>query len=203
MRKTGKEALQVYCKACNIAFKKTISEIERHPNNFCSRSCSATFNNKGRQHNLPKTRMCNKCNIEFKRTGNQSTTICNNCSNAYINLTNSIKKKFIGTYQESASVKNKHPSWKNSHVRALNRSWNSDLIKSGCLICGYTKHVELAHIKPITSFPNTATLGEVNAASNNLPLCRNCHWEFDHDLLDENNALKISAQVEYIKKLYQ
>ena len=49
-----------------------------------------------------------------------------------------------------------------------------------CAHCGYDKHVEIAHVKPVSSFPQTALLLEINSRSNLLHLCPNCHWEFDH-----------------------
>lgn len=55
-----------------------------------------------------------------------------------------------------------------------------------CNNCGYNKHVELCHIKPITSFDPSATIREVNALSNVVQLCPNCHWEFDNGLLNLN-----------------
>lgn len=51
-------------------------------------------------------------------------------------------------------------------------------IKS-CQFCGYDKHVEVCHIKPIHSFPESALISEVNHITNILVLCRNDHWEFD------------------------
>jgi 5-methylcytosine-specific restriction endonuclease McrA len=52
-----------------------------------------------------------------------------------------------------------------------------------CQNCGYDKHVQICHIKPIKNFEETATLSEVNASDNLVVLCPNCHWEFDHGLL--------------------
>ena len=49
-----------------------------------------------------------------------------------------------------------------------------------CEKCGYDKHVEFCHIKPIKDFPETSTIREVNAKENIIALCPNCHWEFDH-----------------------
>jgi hypothetical protein len=43
--------------------------------------------------------------------------------------------------------------------------------------------VGIPHIKAISSFPLTAKLKEINAATNVLGLCPNCHWEYDHGLL--------------------
>jgi len=52
-----------------------------------------------------------------------------------------------------------------------------------CQRCGYNKHIEICHIRPISSFPKKTKLKTVNARENILFLCPNCHWEFDHNLL--------------------
>jgi len=49
-----------------------------------------------------------------------------------------------------------------------------------CQICGYDKHVDICHIKGISSFPDSATLREVNDPANLAALCKNHHWELDH-----------------------
>lgn len=48
-----------------------------------------------------------------------------------------------------------------------------------CQFCGYDKHVEVCHIKPIGAFSLDTLVSEVNAPDNILILCPNCHWEFD------------------------
>lgn len=53
-----------------------------------------------------------------------------------------------------------------------------------CAVCGYTKHVELAHKRALQDFPDDALLSEVNARGNVIQLCPNCHWELDHGFLD-------------------
>jgi predicted HNH restriction endonuclease len=45
-------------------------------------------------------------------------------------------------------------------------------------------HVEVCHIREINSFPDTAIIKEINDHGNLILLCRNCHWELDHGLLD-------------------
>ena len=52
-----------------------------------------------------------------------------------------------------------------------------------CKVCGYDKHVEVCHIKSVSSFLDTATVLEINSIENLVVLCRNHHWEYDHDLL--------------------
>ena len=52
-----------------------------------------------------------------------------------------------------------------------------------CASCGYTTHYEVCHIKPISEFLPTDFVADVNKLSNLVALCRNHHWEFDHDEL--------------------
>ena len=88
---------------------------------------------------------------------------------------------FEGFYRHLSkeSLKNLHISSKNVHTRGLGRTQHKELIKKPCFICGYDKHVELCHIKPISEFPPETLVSEVNDISNVVQLCRNCHWEFD------------------------
>lgn len=63
-------------------------------------------------------------------------------------------------------------------------------------ICRYDKHYEVCHIIPISNFKNEDKMFEVNKPSNLIALCRNCHWEFDHNLMDEFTkelVIKISS----------
>ena len=52
-----------------------------------------------------------------------------------------------------------------------------------CEVCRYGKFVEICHIKPVASFPDEATLEEINAHDNLIALCPNCHRELDAGLL--------------------
>ena len=81
---------------------------------------------------------------------------------------------------EQAEYAKAHRSSAFSYVRALARR----ALESGeCAACGYSKHTEVCHIRPIRDFPITALISEVNDPSNLIRLCPNCHWEFDHGLI--------------------
>ena len=177
--------MKVNCKSCNKEFEKRNTEIIRHPNNFCSRSCSAKFNNKGKQKNPPKERVCKKCGLKFKSGphNKRSKVLCLSCREIFDTRTKYLKSKTLKEYHELLSVKGKHPSWKNAHIRCLNRSWNKDILGHKCKICGYDKHIEYCHIKSVTSFPETAKLEEVNHPTNNVVLCPNHHWELDNGII--------------------
>lgn len=180
------KTVEVQCAHCHITFDKRASEAKRSKNHFCSQSCAASLNNKGVQRNKPSLRECNTCCIQYtcdkKHT---SKTLCPSCSEERTRekTPEYIKKKTLGEYQNKISVKGKHRSWLNSAVRNFNRSWNKGLTSCPCQVCGYSAHVELCHIKPISDFDKSATLGDVNNPNNLLVLCRNHHWEFDKGLL--------------------
>ena len=72
-----------------------------------------------------------------------------------------------------------------SHARRIALS-----MQNKCVVCGYSKHVDICHKKSIHKFPDTALVKEVNDKNNLVKLCRNHHWEFDHGLLsDEDKKL--------------
>ena len=56
-----------------------------------------------------------------------------------------------------------------------------------CVICGYDKHIEIAHIKSVSEFSDDALVSEINDINNLVALCPNHHWEFDNGILSEEN----------------
>lgn len=174
----------VNCLNCEISFDKTASQARRHPNHFCCRSCSATYNNKGKQKNKPITLACKTCSTIYIRTyKHRSKTFCTSCLQEFKTRNMIYRNLTLKEYIEKDSVKNKHSSWKFAHIRILNRNWNKELTKLGCQYCNYSSHVELAHIKAISSWDDNTPLGIINSPDNILVLCPNHHWEFDNNLL--------------------
>lgn len=158
------------CQYCNKHFETKIKTKL-----FCSKKCRTI--NSVKNHRAKTKKICNVCNVN--KIYHESLT-CRSCYETTKNIDRSIT---IGEYRNKISVKGKHKSWLHSHIRDFNRRWNHDLTLMPCKVCNYSLHVELAHIKSISSFPDSATLEEVNAKSNIIPLCRNCHWEFDNGIL--------------------
>lgn len=145
---------------------------------FCSKSCAAIYINKAQPRRRRETK-CIKCDSLTKSYRH------NKCEAHWEAYRESVKvEKFqsltLGEYRNRLSITGKHPSWVNTHVRSFARAWLSHLRELPCAHCGYDKHVELAHIKGISSYPDSALMGEVNSESNVIQLCRNCHWEFDN-----------------------
>ena len=50
-------------------------------------------------------------------------------------------------------------------------------------ICGYTNHIEIAHIKAVSDFDDNILISEINNPDNLIGLCPNHHWEYDNGLL--------------------
>ena len=125
--------------------------------------------------------LCKRCsNI----TKSYRHTLCEFHHQQYIETRfDYIKELTLGDYWTKKSLVNLHPSSKNAHIRGLARSWFKDLTLKPCHNCGYSKHVELCHIKPINEFLSTNFIKDVNNRNNIIQLCPNCHWEFDNNLL--------------------
>lgn len=133
---------------------------------FCSRSCSASYNNQ----KFPKRQKEGKC----KR--------CNQPTNSYRSYCDKCKPGNDITLGDAIYQKH-HKSSAFALVRTRARTVLQLSNRNVCENCGYSKHVECAHRKPISHFHEDTLLSEINHEDNLLALCPNCHWEFDNNLL--------------------
>lgn len=147
---------------------------------FCSRSCSVRYNNRLKPKRQAKQRKCSQCNVSYVWSESQ-TTRCAGCNEKH-RLKPKFEDRTLQSLFDEFDPQKHHPSWKFSTVRQHCRDFNSHLPQC-CQFCGYDFHVEMAHIQPVSTFPMTALVREVNHESNILVLCRNHHWEFDHGKL--------------------
>lgn len=158
--------MKVLCNCCGCEFEKILSQIKRTNKHYCSRSCSAKINNVTSPKRL-KTKQCISCKSLI-------TLDKKYCSDCYKNLLNI--DKTLGECGYSQQAKSSTYALIRTRARAIakKQKWNS------CAKCGYNKHIEIAHIKPISDFSPSTLISEVNKISNLIPLCPNCHWEHDH-----------------------
>jgi hypothetical protein len=83
------------------------------------------------------------------------------------------KKEFFdlkGVYYKFRAVIRKHAYY----VFHLNNG------EKKCRVCGYDKHVEVCHIKSVSSFGENYLITEINSFENLIGLCPNHHWEYDN-----------------------
>ena len=145
-----------YNSKCQKEFRKYKSQVENINKPFCSRSCAISHNNSFRE--------------KFKRTRERGRDTAKRKSR----LDDS---KPISSYFGEGSSKYKR-------IRSLARYKYTRSEKAKiCEKCGYQKHVEIAHIKPIHTFSEDTPISVVNSFDNLIALCPNCHWE--HDYLKE------------------
>lgn len=159
------------CKYCNN---------ETANPSFCNKSCVAKYNNRL----YPKrkiTRICKLCTNPVKSYRHLLCSIHWEKYKSSKSIQNS--NITIGSYRQKLSVNGKHPSWTHSHIRQFARSWNKEMCLQPCFNCGYSIHVELCHKKAVSEFDDDTPLSIVNHSNNLIPLCRNCHWEFDNGYL--------------------
>lgn len=132
---------------------------------FCSRSCAATYNNKIYKKRK-KEWFCKKCN-EPCVTGRKF------CSKCRFRDIDKVSLQDVSKDNYSSSRLSRHYS----------RKKYFETNPKICKICGYDKHVEVCHIKPVKDFDKTELLSVVNHIDNLIGLCPNHHWELDNGQL--------------------
>lgn len=157
----------IHCRHCDAI---TLNPV------FCSRSCAAAHNNKCKPKRKPSGK-CVSCGDPIR----SKYTYCKNC----FPLSSLLHK----TYGELCSLRKYQ---KHSAIRdhARKRFLASDLPKK-CIICGYSKHIDVCHIKAIRQFSDATQLSEINSLLNLMPLCKNHHWEFDNNMMSKQDLAVI------------
>ena len=156
------ERVSAACKQCGCLFSRR-SHGKKERAMFCSRKCAALYRAAQRTSGRP---ICLACG----RHKSYTADICRACRNfqSANRTVGELRAKF-GTFAFHAKV------------RGLARTAYKG--PRECAACGYSLHVDICHIRDVASFPDTATLAEVNDPSNLIALDKRCHWEFDHGYL--------------------
>lgn len=94
-----------------------------------------------------------------------------------INASNLTKKELFSRCSNWQNAR----SWIQKSARKIYE--NSEKPKQ-CVVCGYDKHYEVAHIKAVSDFQDEALISEINDEGNLIALCPNHHWEYDNNNFD-------------------
>lgn len=212
-----------YCKNSNCGKPFGLRQSKNgKPRLYCSRSCSASVNNRlypkrelldffcvkcgtklHRENYLDRRIKCEDCLVSSSQDlilqPSYSLT-CKRCLEVFSSLTNtrsycSKECRYNRPYRNqidwgaitvreargdgNANYKSLMP-----YLRQLSRKiyLNSDKPKE-CLVCGYNKHFDVAHVKDMKDFADDDLVSDVNDLNNLIALCKNHHWEFDKDHL--------------------
>lgn len=171
--------IKVICQECGNQIEKNHWNVEEGKPSFCNKKCAnKRLNREKWKNHIPKRELfkCERCGKP--RDGRAKGKICLGC--VMVEAKEKTNKITVGELKEKHKSKNAH--WYSAEIRNFCRMYNSKLFNR-CQKCGYDNHVELCHIKPINSFEDSATVGEINDPSNVVVLCPNHHWEFDNSVL--------------------
>ena len=124
---------------------------------------------------------CKQCDNSLKRYNKYRYDECE-CGNKKTKKSMKCQECTSGKDITLGEVKKKYGVGKRaslySLVRLRARACSKHL--TSCSKCGYDKHVEICHIKSISSFSDETLLSTINHGSNIIALCPNCHWELDN-----------------------
>jgi len=132
------------------------SEINRKK--YCDSSCAAKYNNTIRIR-IKKER--------FKIDKKPPFEYLNGVTKGQF-----LDKK--GIYHKYRAIIRKHAQW----IYKQNKG------DEFCKVCGYMKHIEVAHIKSVSMFSNDTLITDINDFNNLVGLCPNHHWEFDNGIVE-------------------
>lgn len=183
------DRVEASCHTCGKTVWKTKSQFKRSDRHFCSQSCAAETNNKLFQKRPANDQIFCSCGAKKSSLGVNQCAKCRKEFEAELIL-KSLTEKTLAEIKAPYYAQRGKRLGSVSHtiatrVRVAARKLASiQKREKVCKICGYTTYVELCHIHPISSFPDEATLGEINNDKNTVYLCPNHHKEMDLGLLD-------------------
>lgn len=175
---TGK---RIKCFYCDMIFYREAGKIRE--NNFCSKSCSASFNNSKRKRsakekNIAKEKALKKrhfCECGCKKS--HAAKLCIKCR--HISSLQNVLRKTLKEKTGKGNARVKYSMVRKVAARVLELS----NVEKKCKICNFNICVEVCHIKPIHKFKETDLLLQINSLKNLIYLCPNHHTMLDRKLL--------------------
>lgn len=156
------------CKFCNKIFTRSQND-KRFRYKFCSHACRYKFYS----NVLPKRNPEGECKDCNKPISSRHVR-CGDCrlkARSYGYCVGPLT--LLGTLRG-------YPYQVNARIRTMARKVYFAIKKNTkCEKCGYSLHIDVCHIKDISSFSDEAKICEVNDPDNLIGLCKRCHWEFD------------------------
>lgn len=153
----------IYSNQC-LNCEKPVATGPGRTGKFCSRSCSAKHNNKSRKPREYKN-SCKKCQIKMP----SGRSYCEECSPHNRNNVT------LGELRNKAVRR----SQVYNTLRQASKTLSLDMPQH-CVVCGYSNHVEVSHLRPLADLPDSTTVAEAVGKHNFVLLCPNHHWELDY-----------------------
>lgn len=199
-------------KLCLNGCGKGITKTSGKSGKFCSRSCAASYNNRRFPKRKPEHE-CATCNTPVsairKYCSEQCLTIARIERVSKDGHTTNSKKKYYpkcecGNTMSHRSVKCRDCVYNDylnmtigqlraksvrdaqvyNGIRQKSRSLAVKHYVMECALCGYDYHVDVCHVRALSSLPDETTVISASGVDNFVLLCRNHHWELDHGNID-------------------
>ncbi len=193
-------------------YGKHLSDFKRRK--FCSRKCSSFYNKKYLKRKtktnnvidsqsfiskIPDDKIIMIFNdskslkdfgekLGYKKLQYRNKSVCNKLKSLGLNINDfRIREDADIINKTKDEIFKKYSNWQTSRSKIQSHARStyecSDKPKK-CIICGYDKHYEVAHIKSVSSFNGNCLVSEINHINNLMALCPNHHWEYDNNNLD-------------------
>lgn len=197
-----------YCQHCGslILLTKNLLPSDVRVKKFCNRSCAVAHNNSVVLKDRMKS-IAESCSEE-------DFIAAYNSSDNYVQLGTAIGYTFVnsgvskrlkariaqlGLDEYESCIRNpidrltkgelmqsrpNWQSWRSSIQKGARSVYRNSSKPKRCVVCGYDKTYEVAHIKSVSDFDEDTMISDINNVDNLVALCPNHHWEFDHIGLD-------------------
>ena len=181
-----------YCLQCGALIRIGIGQRARDARRkkFCDHRCAAIHQSPTRKITPrgPVLVTCGMCRSDFVFTkrynGASKRRYCDTCAPKAMVITQG--KRLVEGVLTKAALFSARCNWQSARSsirRHAAQAFAASGIPLQCLVCGYSKYVEVCHKRPVAEFPGDATLDDINRLDNLIALCPNHHWEFDDGLL--------------------
>lgn len=156
------------CTVCNKNLSIENFYVKKNRINLPYPYCKECTSTKAmKSHKITSYDICDCGNKKTKKSAK-----CKSCSEQeFVKLT-----RLEAEYNKEG---NKASKFCRIREHARNIAKINGLSELPCNKCGYSKHVEICHIKSISDFNDNSLISEINDINNIIQLCPNCHWEFD------------------------
>ena len=118
-------------------------------------------------------------------SSNVKDAICDRCSKLGIELKFDVHFDIKSlTKGELFGRRNGYQSARSAIRKDAQKTFLEENKEPCCKICGYNKHIEVAHIKAVSEFDDNTLISEINSIDNLIALCPNHHWEYDNGIIE-------------------
>ena len=178
---------------------------------FCNNKCKHSFfykENKKSNKTRDSSGICLICGIKiyYKKHKKFNSNLfykrkyCKNCKEKGKCKTRKVDLTEEKTLEEIWKRYKNYTSGRSSISRHARKVFYENKKENKCVICGYSKYIEVCHIKDVSKFSLNIKIKEINDISNLIALCPNHHWEFDNNMLNEKDKELIDNYIKCERK---